>query len=223
MPKLFGSIEARTNQSGGDIASALLGGIFQIMGWELHDEEQEYTIQILCDETPTKSWTERYRRPDLEAAYPELARVNSQPGFRVSANSITFLNGRHVLTCLASCGMETAVLGRWEVVVANGPEFVVYAQAHVNPYSHRNLKKLDRLKVLQCPCCGSPLAMRSELSLSCSSCSRLFPVRDFAAIMVLGEPEYPIDEAALSSPASPVSGTYSKTVTRSNFERWFGA
>lgn len=81
MPKLFGSIEARTNQSGGDIASALLGGIFQIMGWELHDEEQESTIQILCDETPTKSWTERYRRPDLEAAYPELARVNSQPGF----------------------------------------------------------------------------------------------------------------------------------------------
>lgn len=95
------------------------------------------------------------------------------------------------------------MLGRWEVVVANGPEFVVYAQAHVNPYSHRNLKKLDRLvKVLQCPCYGSPLAMRSELSLSCSSCSRLFPVRDFAAIMVLGEPEYPIDEAALSSPAS---------------------
>jgi SAM-dependent methyltransferase len=203
MAKIFGTIESASNQGGGDIASSLLGGIFQFRGWEVHDEPAESVIEVLIDGQPAQSWTERSPRPDIDAAHPDLASINPLPGFRVTANSLGFENGRHTLTCEARCERDKAVLGTYEVVIANGPEFDVYKHAHVDPREHRDFAKLEKIvDLLQCPHCGGGMELRSGPTISCLKCTRQLATRNFAAIMVGNNPEYPIEEGALSSPAS---------------------
>lgn len=51
----------------------------------------------------------------------------------------------------------------------------------------------ELLDILACPVCKTPLALQGEEKLKCSTCSRVYPIRD--GIPILLE-----DEATLDTP-----------------------
>lgn len=212
MGKPFGVLDAPVNNQS-------VNGFAEVRGWELHDSIVQTVISISIDGNVTEGQAERIPRPDVAKDYAELATKNPFPGFSVTINTACFANGPHILACEASGGGVVTQIGRININIDNGPEQLVYKHAYWTVDALRRVRKLARLvSILECPSCATPLAFQSSAQLECKACGSHFQLKNHVPIMLTQEPEYPVDETLLDSPASnhpyprPVLGFLEKLI-----------
>jgi uncharacterized protein YbaR (Trm112 family) len=202
-PRLWGSVDRPQ-------VAQRVGDLVEVCGWVLSEPAGPVEVTVAIDGQPIAGFLHWCPRPDVAAAFPALADKHPTPGFILSGINLSHCTaGRHTLAVTAAnCG-HAVLLGQVEIEVKSPTPF--YKTVYTLPDRARQRKKLDLLlPVLACPRCRRTLKEKAD-KLRCRKCGADFPIVENVPIMIEGEPEYPVEEDKLNSPAS--NNAYPELIT----------
>jgi SAM-dependent methyltransferase len=177
---------------------ARVGGLTAVSGWVLPPDGGG-EIEVRIDGEPVPAHVDWVPRPDVAAAFPAHAGRTPRPGFEAAVNLSPVEPGGRTISCVARTAEGAWVVGERRVTVLPGHPFWARARVARDPAARRE-KLAVLLDRLACPVCGTGVRPGGD-ELHCGE-GHAFPVIDGVPVMVVGEPRYPVREAALDSPPS---------------------
>src|SRR5580765_5844037 len=82
-------------------AGQALMGFTRFEGWVVSNSDDPLKLEVRIGNRAVPDSPQRFRRPDVDQAFPELAPDNPRPGFFVPVHTRDYPDGQYTVTLLA--------------------------------------------------------------------------------------------------------------------------